>query len=402
MQNRAVVTGVGVLAANGIGKDAFWKSMLEGRSGIGPITLFDASDLPCRIAGEVRHFNPSDFIDPSRKPEKRMGRFTQLGLAAARLAIEDAGIQPEYLARMPNLSVVVGVSTSALDLRSRKPGLFTAVEGVPHAVTSAIGYTYHTDPRLLTISDGCASSLDSVAKAAEMIRLGKADLVIAGGAEGSIDHYVVEIMLKCRRCSTRNECPEKASRPFDRDRDYGVMAEGAGIVVLENLNHALGRGARIYGEITGYGTCADHITSEEGSGLAESMALAMANAGIREEQVDHISAHGPSDIDMDVTETNAIKQVFGNRAYRIPVVSIKGVVGCPMGSGGVMQLITAALTIHESRLPPTANYENPDPKCDLDYVPEGARRADVCTALINTHGFGRGNGTMVLRRFDHL
>jgi 3-oxoacyl-[acyl-carrier-protein] synthase II len=301
MLNRAVVTGVGVLAANGIGKDAFWRNTLAGKSGIGPITLFDASDLPCRIAGEVKGFDPEQFIDPSLKPAKRMARFTQLGLAAARMAIEDAGLDKKRLCSVPDLPVVLGVSTSALDLRARKPGIFTAVEGVPHACASAIGYMYNRSPRLLTVSDGCASSLDAVAKAVELIRTNQADLVIAGGAEGAIERYVVEIMLKCRRCSVQNDNPGKASRPFDKHRDYGVMAEGAGILVLENMQHAMARGVRMYGEVTGYGTCADHASAPEGSGLARSMVLAMDNAGLRRDEIDHVSAHGPSDIDMDRT-----------------------------------------------------------------------------------------------------
>jgi len=308
--NRVVITGVGILAANGIGKDAFWRTLAAGESGVGPITLFDASDLPCKIAGEVKGFVPTDFIDPTLKPHKRMGRFTQLGLAASRMALEDAGLTKDFLQELPCLPIVLGVSTIAMEMRSQKATLYSAVAGIPHAATSAIGYMYHAHPRLLTLSDGCASSLDAVAMAARMIRYGESDLIITGGAEGSIDHYVVEIMLKCRRCSTRNDFPQKASRPFDRDRDYGVVAEGAAIVVLENLKHALARGAHIYGEITGYGSRADPSDAEEGGGLAVSMELALNNAGVRKEQIDYLSAHGPSDIDMDRTETKVIKKVY--------------------------------------------------------------------------------------------
>lgn len=399
-RNRVVVTGIGVLAANGIGKGAFWSSLAAGRSGVGPITLFDASDLPCRIAGEVRGFDPEEFIDPSLKPKRRMGRFTQLGLAAAAMAVEDAGLDRQTLQRLPDLPVVMGISTSAQDLRARKPGIFTAVAGVPVAAASAIGYMFSTNPRLMTVSDGCASSLNAVNAASNMILAGQTDLAIAGGAEGSVERYVVEIMLKCRRCSTRNDEPEKASCPFDRRRDYGVVAEGAGIVVLENLDHALARGARIYGEITGYGCCGDPADGEEGSGLAKAMSMALINAGLREEHVDYVSAHGPSDIDMDRTETDAIKSVLGERAYHVPVSSVKGAIGCPMGAAGIIQLVAACITMENQAVPPTANYECPDPRCDLDYVPGTARPADVRTILVNTHGFGRGNGCLVLQKTD--
>jgi 3-oxoacyl-[acyl-carrier-protein] synthase II len=240
--------------------------------------------------------------------------------------------------------------------------------------------------------------LDAVATASNLIRVGAADFVLAGGAEGAITHYVFESMLACRRCSTRNEEPEKASRPFDLRRDFGVMAEGAGIVVLESYEHAMERGVLPYGEITAYAACADPVEAREGSGLALAMKHALANAGLKTEQVDFISAHGPSDMEMDQTETEMIKSVFGEAAYGIPVTSIKGATGCPMGAGGVLQLIAAALTLQNKVIPPTTNYEYPDPMCDLDYVPSRPRHTVVGTALINTHGFGRGNGVMVLQR----
>jgi 3-oxoacyl-[acyl-carrier-protein] synthase II len=394
--HRVAITGLGILAANGNGKDAFWRTLEAGESGIGPITLFDASDLPCRIAGEVKNFNSDDWIDPKLKSRRRMGRFTQLGLAAARMATEDAGLSIETLREVPYLPVVMGVSTAAMDLRSQRASVFSAVAGVPHAATSAIGYTYNATPRLLTLSDGCASSLDAVAMAARMIRYGESEVVITGGAEGSVDHYIVEAMLKCRRCSTQNDAPEKASRPFDRNRDYGVLAEGAAVVVLENMAHATSRGAHVYAEIVGYGSCADRVDSADGAGLAQSMMLAMTNAGIRGEQVDYIGAHGPSDIDMDRVETEAIKAAFGERAYLIPVSSVKGAVGCPMGAAGAIQLVASALAMKHQVLPPTANYEFPDPVCDLDYVPR-ARASALQHILVNTHGFGRGNGSMLIR-----
>jgi 3-oxoacyl-[acyl-carrier-protein] synthase II len=397
--NRVAITGIGILAPNGIGLKDFWETLTAGISGIARITRFDASDLPCQIAGEVKGFEPEMFIDPTLKPRKRMGLFTQYGMAAAKMATEDAGLTRADLSKLEDLPVVMGVSTGSEELRAKKPQLFTAVAGVPGAAASAIGYQYNPKPRLMTISDGCASSLDAVAMAASMIRLGETDIALAGGAESSIERYLVEIMLKCRRCSTRNDNPQLASCPFDARRDYGVMAEGAGIVVLENMDHALARGVRLYGEIRGYAACGDPVNAEEGGGLAVTMRRTLQNAGMRPSDVDHVSAHGPSDIDMDRTETEVIKTALGEAAYRVAVSSIKGVTGCPMGAGGVMQLIAACLTLEKSVIPPTANYERPDPKCDLDYVPR-ARPVDVRTILINTHGFGRHNGSMLLHRVE--
>jgi 3-oxoacyl-[acyl-carrier-protein] synthase II len=396
-KQRVVITGVGVLAANGIGKDAYWKSLVENRSGIGPITLFDARDLPSRIAGEVKDFDPHDYLDPQMKP-RRMGRFTQLGLVAAKMALDDAGLKPHGMDNIPNLLVVMGVSTSAMDLVGKRPAPYTAVSAVPHALTSAIGYLFHREPALVTLSDGCASSLDAVAYATRLIQQGQHEIAIAGGGEGAITRYVCESMLACRKCSMRNEEPHKASRPFDLHRDFGVMAEGGGIVILESADHARARGAPVYGEILSYKTCADPTGSREGGGLANAMRQALANAGAQPGDIDHVNAHGPSDIDMDITETDMIKEALGEAAYRIPVTSIKGATGCPMGVGGVLQLIATMLMIRHGMIPPTTNYEVPDSRCDLDYVPRRPRHVQIRKALINTHGFGRGNGAMVVGR----
>ena len=392
---RAVVTGIGVLAANGTGKDAFWQSLCDGQSGIGPITLFDASDLKCQIAGEVKGFDPDEHIDPALKP-RRMGRFTQLGITAARMAIADSKLDRKDLQNTPQIPVVMGVSTNAMDLTTVAPRLHTAVSGVPHAAASAIGYMYDLDTRLLTISNGCASSLDAVALAADLVRGNRTDIAIAGGAEAAIVHYVIASMLKCRKCSTRNDEPDQASRPFDRDRDFGVMSEGAGVVVIENLEHALARGVEPYAEIIGYASHADPHDAPEGGGLDRAMIEAVANAGRRMEDIDYVSAHGPSDIDMDRTETKMIKNAFGKRAHEVPVSSIKGSTGCPMGVGGVLQIIASSMGLKHGLIPPTANYKNPDPQCDLDYVPGKARMACIEHALVNTHGFGRGNSALVL------
>lgn len=395
--NQVVITGTGIVAANGVGVEEFWQSLLAGKSGISPISLFDAGDLPCRIAGEVKAFDPLLFVDREIKPH-RLARFSQFALAAAVMAVRDARIDLAYLQSLADLPVVMGVSSNAMELAFKPLAPYTCVAGIPHAAGSAITYALNLNTRLLTVSDGCASSLDAVAIAAAMIRTDRADIAIAGGADSVMTRVVFEAFAKSRKLSQRNDEPERASRPFDRDRDGGLVAEGSGIVILENREHAVARGASIYGELTGYGTCADAPGSEEGAGLERSMTLALANAPMRAEQVDAVFAHGPSDPHVDRIESRLIARVLGHHAYRIPVTSIKGATGNPMGTGGVHQLIAAALAMRHELVPPTANYESPDPECDLDYAPGTPRAARLASVMINTHGFGRGNSTLIMEQ----
>ncbi len=392
-----VVTGMGIVSACGIGLDAFWDALVTGRSGICPITQFDTEGLACKIAGEVSDFDPFEHLDRSLKP-KRMGRFTQFALAATRMAVEDAGLSGVELQCQRRLPVVLGVSTNAMDLIARKPGIFTAVASIPNAASSAIASMYELNVRLLTLSNGCASSLDAIAEGSRIIRRGEADVVIAGGADASLTRYVIECLLKTRRCSSQNEHPEKASRPFDRYRDYGVHAEGAGIVILENRAYAKARGAVPYAAISGSASAMDSSEMEEGSGLLISMRDCLANGGIRKEAIDYYMAHGPSDMQMDRTETQVVREALGAHADRVAVTSIKGNVGCPMGAGGAMQLIAGALAMKHGRLPPTANYEYPDPDCDLDIVAGTPRECDPGCILINSHGFGRTNCSLILEQ----
>jgi 3-oxoacyl-(acyl-carrier-protein) synthase len=271
---------------------------------------------------------------------------------------------------------------------------------VPHAVTSAIAFTLGFRSRLLTVSNGCASGLDAVAIAAAEIARDRADIVIAGSSDAAVTPYVFKCFEASRRVSLRNDRPREASRPFDRDRDGGVASEGAGVVILENLEHALARGATPYATIGGFGTGADYPDSPEGSGLEDAMRQALIESPLRPEHIDHISAHAPSDAHMDSYEVAAIKRIFGPHAYRVPVTSIKGNTGNPMSVGGVHQLIAAALAMRHGLVPPTANLVNPDPACDLDHVPGQPRAAQLAHVLINTHGFGRGNSALVLHGFD--
>jgi len=394
-RNRVVITGLGVLAANGIGKEAFWNSLLAGTSGIGPVTLFDASDIPNAIAGEVSDFDPSNYLDKSIKT-KRMGRFTQFAIVAAQQAIQDSGLSLEYLREINGLPIVMGSSAMAMDLLAKPPTVTTALMCIPNAPASAIAYINQFSAEIQYVSNGCASSLDAVALASSLIRNGKADVVIAGGSDSTITHYVFDGFHKARKVPKGFQSPDTACRPFDLQRTGGVIAEGAGILVLESEEHAKERGKEPYCQISGYGTCADPLRSLEAAGIQDSMELAIYNAGIRKENIDYISAHGPGDPEIDLTETNSIKMVFKEHAHSIPVTSIKGACGSAMGTGGVHQLIATSLSMKNKLLPATTNYASKDPSCDLDHVPLNARNLKINCALINTHGFGRSNGSMIV------
>lgn len=394
--NRVVITAIGVLASNGIGTDEFWASILEKRSGIAPITRFDADDLPCRIAGEVKNFDPTRYISPEMKPDRRLGRASQLGLAAAALAAEETRRGTDPFKDAGEVPVIMGVSSSSLELREQRAASWIAVQSIPHIIGSGIASSLGLNARLLTVSTGCASGLDAVTLAAEEIRRGRAEVAIAGAADSVMSRYVFECFCKSRKLSTRNDEPQKASRPFDRERDGGVAAEGAGVIVMENLQYALARGASPYAEIMCYGSSADRPGAEEGTGMERAMRMALANSSLRPEQIDHISAHGPSDPHMDAIETTMIKNVFGATAYRIPVTSIKGITGNPMGVGCMHQIIATALSIRDQVVAPTTNCESPDSECDLDYVPDKPRHMELNKVLVNTHGFGRGNSSLIM------
>ncbi|MBN1268494.1 MAG: beta-ketoacyl-[acyl-carrier-protein] synthase family protein [Kiritimatiellae bacterium] len=409
-RNRVAVTGLGVLAANGNGVEAFWRSLVKGQSGIGPITFFDASALPCRIAGEVKNFRPEDYFDGEFKP-RRLARFTQLVLAATRMAFDDARLDRNDLLLAAPIPIVLGVSTSAVDVienqwsRMQKRGAravsaITAPTGFPQAAVNAISRFLAVPTQLLTLSTACPAGLDAIATAAERIRTGRAEIAVAGGTDTPITPLTIASFAASRSMSTRNDEPARASRPFDRDRDGGVMAEGAGVVFLENLEHALARGARVYAEITGTGSQSDAPGAEPGSGLADSMHLALANAACRPDQVDYVCAHGPSDRVIDRMETESIKKALGAHARKIAVSSIKGVTGNPLSAAGPLQIVAAALSVQTGTIPPTANYEHPDPQCDLDYVPGKARRANLECVVINSHGIGGTNSSLVLQKVD--
>lgn len=406
-RNRVVITGMGILAPNGIGNDKFWESLLAGRSGIGPITLFDASDLKSRIAGEVKNFDPHDYIEPELKP-KRMARHTQFAYAAAMMALKDAGLEVSEADLPSPTPVVVGVSTSAMDIIERSISNFaergengispTAVGALtPQAAANVIADRIGVHAHASTVSSACPSGLDALAIAATMIESGAAELAIAGGADAPITKHTFAAFIATGMSSCRNGEPERASRPFDLERDSGVISEGAGMFVLEDLERAEARGARSYLEINGYARQRDDIPENPGSGLLGSMRLALANSSRSIDAIDYICAYGPGHPVLDAAEVRYIKEVFGERAYSMPISSIKGVTGNPLAAGGPLQVAACALSLRDQIIPPTANYELPDPDCDLDFVPR-PRKAKLDSILLNVRGLGGSASSLVVSR----
>lgn len=407
-RNRVVITGIGILAPNGIGLEAFWESLLAGRSGIGPITLFDANGYKSRIAGEIKNFNPEDYIESELRPE-RMARHTQFAYAAAMMALKDAGLDPNNLELPSPTPVVIGISTSAIDviesvyfaMRDKGPNrapTTSAAASIPQAAANAIADRIGISANAATVSSACPSGVDALADATAMIRSGEAEIAIAGGADAPITPLTMASFIASGLSSSRNDEPERASRPFDLDRDSGVISEGACVMVLENLERAEARGARLYIEISGYGKQRDLDPQKPACGLENSMKIALANAHRTTDDVDYICAYGPGHPVLDVAEVEVIKKVFQRRAYEVPVSSIKGVTGNPLAAGGPFQVASCALVIRDQIIAPTANYETPDPACDLDFVPNRARRASINCALVNVRGLGGNASSLVVDR----
>ncbi|MCS7172599.1 MAG: beta-ketoacyl-ACP synthase II [Armatimonadetes bacterium] len=411
-KRRVVVTGIGVVTPIGIGKDSFWNALMEGRSGVRPIQGFDASRYPTRIAAEVLDFDPLDWMD--RKEAKRNDRFVQFAIAATRMALRDAEFQVTR-ENADRVGVVIGSGIGGATtweeqhkvLLTRGPDrvspffipmlIINMAAGAVSILTGARG------PNTAPVT-ACATGGHAIGDALRIIQRGEADVVIAGGTEAAITELSIAGFCAMRAMSTRNEEPQKAVRPFDAHRDGFVMGEGAGIVILEELGHALRRDARIYCEVVGYGMSADayHITQPdpEGEGAALAMARCLQDAGLRPEEVDYINAHGTSTPYNDKYETLAIKRVFGKHAYRLAVSSTKSMTAHLLGAAGGVELIACVLAIHHRVLPPTINYEVPDPDCDLDYVPNRPRPAEVRVALSNAFGFGGHNATLAVRRLE--
>jgi 3-oxoacyl-[acyl-carrier-protein] synthase II len=409
---RIVITGMGVLSPVGNTLGESWQSVLNGRSGIATITQFDASDLPCRIAGEVKAFNPGDFMD--FKEARRMSRASQLALAAARMALADAGVA-EPVPNAERVGVLIGTGMGGLDradeslLVYRSKGLarlgpFALTSSLPNMPSHHVSLGLGTLGPISTVISACATGTQAIGEAAEFIRRGVADLVLGGGVEGLIHVGAVAGFAAMRALSTGyNDTPEKASRPFDKGRDGFILSEGAGVVVLERLDHALERGARIYAELLGHASSSDafHVAAPdpEGAGAVRAMRWSLQDADVSLDQVDYINAHGTSTPVNDATETYAIKKLFGEQAYNIPVSSTKSVMGHAMGGAGAIEAILSACAVHEGIIPPTWNYDTPDPACDLDYVPNKPRPADLQVTLSNSFGLGGQNACLVLGKY---
>lgn len=406
------VTGVGVVAPIGIGKDAFWNALLEGRSGVRRIESFDPSPFPTQIAAEVRDFDPLQYMD--RKEARRNDRFVQFAIAAARMALEDADFRITP-ANRDRVGVVLGSGIGGAHtweeqhrvLLERGPDRvspFFIPMLISNMAAGMVSILFGARGPNTSVVTACATGGHCIGDAFKIIQRGDADAMIAGGTEAAITALSIAGFCSMKAMSTRNHEPEKAVRPFDRDRDGFVMGEGAGVVLLEELESARARGARIYCELVGYGMSADayHITQPdpEGEGAAQCMARCLQDAGLRPEDVDYINAHGTSTPYNDKFETLAIKRVFGDHAYRLAVSSTKSMTGHLLGAAGGVELIAAALSVYHQVLPPTINYETPDPDCDLDYVPNRARPAQVRVALSNAFGFGGHNCTLAVRRVE--
>jgi 3-oxoacyl-[acyl-carrier-protein] synthase II len=413
MCKRVVVTGLGTLNPLGNDVPTYWAGLVAGRSGAGPITAYDASGQEVRIAAEVKGFDPLAHL--GHKQTRRADRFTQLVLVAADQAIADAGLTFSENGDNHQVGVIVGTGTGGLGtllenveiMRERGPGRVSALMApmmMPNAGAGEIAIRYGLHGLAMALSSACASATNAMGEAAERIRRGAAEIMICGGGESLMHPLTLAAFTNMRAISRRNDEPERASRPFDIARDGFVVGEGAGVLVLESLEHAQERGTHIYAEVIGYGTSCDafHITApdENGAGAILSMELALRDAGLHPEEIDYINAHGTSTPLNDRTETQAIRAVFGAYAYKVPISSTKSMIGHLMGAAGAVEAIACVKTLETGVIHPTINYETPDPDCDLDYVPNQARQTHPRTALSNSFGFGGHNATIIFRAWE--
>jgi 3-oxoacyl-[acyl-carrier-protein] synthase II len=411
---RVVITGLGSVSPLGNDVETFWSNLKNGVSGIHAIDAFDTSAYDCRIGGQVRDFDPKPvFKNP--KDVRRTDRFTQLAMAAAKMAVTDSGIDIENLERRDRFGVIVSTGIGGLKtlqeqltiLLTKGPSRnspFTIPMLISNMATGIISMEFNLRGPNLCIVTACATSNNAIGESWRIIKFGDADVFLAGGSEASIVEIGLAGFSAMKALSTRNDEPERASRPFDRDRDGFVMSEGAGVVVVEELEHAKARGAKIYCELTGYGVSADayHMTAPppDGQGAARAMQLALEHARISPDQVDYINAHATSTDIGDICETRAIKQVFGDTAYKVAISSTKSMTGHLLGGAGGVEMAACALAIRDGVIPPTINLENPGEECDLDYTPNVAREKKVRVVLNNSFGFGGHNATLVATAFE--
>jgi 3-oxoacyl-[acyl-carrier-protein] synthase II len=411
LSRRVVVTGVGLVSPLGIGTGANWDALCAGQSGIGPITRFDPTQFSARIAGEVKDFNPLQFVD--KKDVKKMDVFIQLAIAATDFAMQDARltVSPEHATRTGVFiaSGIGGFSTIEREHRAlleggpRRISPFFIPAAIINLAAGQVSIRFGAKGPNSATCTACSASAHAIGDAFEIIRRNDADVMIAGGSEAAITPMGVGGFAAMRALSTRNDEPQRASRPFDKDRDGFVMGEGSGVIILEELEFARRRGASIYAELVGYGMSADafHITapSEDGDGGVRVMQAALKSAGIGPEQVDYINAHGTSTPYNDKLETLAIKRLFGEHARSVAISSTKSMTGHLLGAAGGLEAGITVLAIRHQVIPPTINYETPDPECDLDYVPNTKREKKIEYALSNSFGFGGTNGALLFKRF---
>ena len=408
-KRRVVITGLGIVSPVGNGIAEAWDNTISGRGGIGLITHFDASALPTRIAGEVKNFSAADWM--SAKEVRRMDTFIHYGIAATRMAMDDAGLQvTEQNAERIGVNVGSGIGGLPMieaNIREmiakgpRRISPFFVPGSIVNMVAGMISILYGFKGPNVSMVSACTTSTHCIGDAARFIEYGDADVMIAGGSEATVCLAGMGGFCAVKALSERNDSPETASRPFDKDRDGFVLGEGAGILVLESLEHATARGARIYGELAGMGMSADahHITAPNMDGPRRGMLNALKNAGVNADQVDYINAHGTSTPLGDKNETEAMKAVFGEHAYKLVVNSTKSMTGHLLGAAGGIEAVFTSLAIHHQISPPTINIFNQDPECDLDYCANTAREMKIDVALSNSFGFGGTNGTLVIKKF---
>ncbi len=407
---RVAITGLGVITSIGAGKEAFWDALRSGRCGIKRVQKFDASPYPTQFAAQLNGFDFGPYID--QKWSRRMDLTSQMAVAAAKMAVKDARLDLDQQDRQ-RVGVVVGTAMAGHafmleqhDVYKEKGPMrinpFTALTVFPDAPASFISIELGLYGPSFSLATACSSALDAVGYAFNAIRKGELDVILMGGAEATVFPQAFSAFCMLRAMSQRNDDPERASRPFDKERDGFVLGEGGGMLILENLDHARQRGAHVYAEIVGFGMTCDayHMTAPEPSGRQASRAiqLALKDAGVEPADIDYINAHGTSTPLNDKTETLVIKQVFGQHAFRVPISATKSMIGHLIGAAGAVELIATTLALEHQIIPPTINYEIPDPECDLDYVPNVARKATINIALKNSFGFGGKNSALVVKR----
>ena len=412
MKRRVVVTGLGMVTPLGTGVEKNWEALCAGKSGIGPITKFDASEYKSRIAGEVTDFKSEDFMD--KQQIRRFDIFIHYGVASARMAMEDSGLKIDS-ENSHRIGCITGSGLGGLStienyhkiLMKKGPGRISPffIPGIiPNMLPGQISIEFGARGPNTSIETACAASCHAVGESFRLIQEGYADAMITGGSEAVITPLAFAGFCSMKALSTRNDEPEKASRPFEKDRDGFIIGEGAGILIIEEMNHALERGADIYAEVSGYGLSGDayHVSAPdpEGVGAISCMAMAIETAGLKPEDVDYINAHGTSTQLNDLSETKAVKSLFGDHAYKLAISSTKSMTGHLLGGTGGIEAVYSVLAIKEGMIPPTINYETPDPECDLDYVPNKSRKTDVKVAMSNSFGFGGTNGSLLFKAFE--